>query len=159
MQRLETKGAKDSNPKCDVDITVHQYKPNVTVVSPKPRPVGVIAIACPGVGFGMVQQGQELACCLSDNPRIRSLCVDPDCYPERCAAQVPEIELEFRNGDKHKILPDAKMKIQDIEKIITSVSTRLELKEQIAEMKAAPVTGPVRTPCPRPTPMHFITEC
>ena len=65
--------------------------------------------------------------------------------------QVPEIELEFRNGDKQKILPDAKMKIQDIEKIITRVSTGLELKEQIAEMKAAPVTGPVRTrsPCMR----------
>ena len=59
------------------------------------------------------------------------------------AEQVPTIELEFRNGDKQKILPDAQTKIQDLEKAITRVSTMLELKEQYSEMKASPVTGPV----------------
>ena len=28
VQRLETRKAKESNPKCEIDITVHDYKPN-----------------------------------------------------------------------------------------------------------------------------------
>ena len=35
VQRLETRKAKESNPKCDIDITVHDYKPGVTHVRPR----------------------------------------------------------------------------------------------------------------------------
>eukprot|EP00277_Geminigera_cryophila_P017820 CAMPEP_0179442406 /NCGR_PEP_ID=MMETSP0799-20121207/25934_1 /TAXON_ID=46947 /ORGANISM="Geminigera cryophila, Strain CCMP2564" /LENGTH=148 /DNA_ID=CAMNT_0021227581 /DNA_START=81 /DNA_END=527 /DNA_ORIENTATION=+ len=87
VQRVETRKAMESNPKCEVKIEVIDYLPNTTIA--------------------------------------------------------PEIELEFRNGEIKKILPDKKMKIEDIQKIIMAVSTELELKEQYAEMKAAPVTGPI----------------
>merc|ERR1712216_49316 len=87
VHRLETKKAKESNPKCEINIEVLDYKPNLIIK--------------------------------------------------------PEIEMEFRNGEKRKIIPDKTMKIQDLEKVINAVSSDLELKEQLGEMKASPVTGPI----------------